>query len=132
MRLLANTTTKSSDSGIQETDFQKRWAEAKPFNTIPYEGRISMLRKFLPGGKYAKLDASQLMLAFKEDFGDICLLKGMLGKKAFVCTHNPKDFELVLRNEGAWPIRPGMEVLEYYRSVLKKDFYQGTEGLLST
>lgn len=91
-----------------------------------------MLMKFLPGGKYAKLDASQLMLAFKRDFGDICLLKGMLGKKDFVCTHNPEDFEQVLRNEGSWPIRPGMEVLEYYRNVLKKDFYQGTGGLLST
>lgn len=91
-----------------------------------------MLKKFLPGGRYANLDATKLMLAMKEDFGDITLLKGMLGKKSFVVTHNPQDFEQVLRNEGIWPIRPGLEVLAHYRSVVRRDYYQGTEGLLST
>lgn len=115
-----------------ETNFQKEWAQAKPFKQIPFEGRLALLRKFLPGGKYAKMDATQLMLALKEDLGDITLLKGMLGKKDFVCTHNPQDFEKVLRNEGIWPERPGLEVLHYYRSVIKKNYYQGIEGLLST
>ncbi|XP_059224404.1 cytochrome P450 CYP12A2 isoform X2 [Stomoxys calcitrans] len=91
-----------------------------------------MLKKFMPGGRYANLDATKLMFAMKEDLGSITLLKGMLGKKSFVVTHNPQDFEMVLRNEGVWPIRPGLEVLAHYRSVVKKDFYQGTEGLLST
>lgn len=91
-----------------------------------------MLKKFLPGGRYANLDATKLMLAMKEDFGDITLLKGMLGKKSFVVTYNPQDFEQVLRNEGIWPIRPGLEVLAHYRSVVRRDYYQGTEGLLST
>ncbi|XP_005177073.1 cytochrome P450 CYP12A2-like [Musca domestica] len=124
----------SSKSPNEDTsyDFQKEWAQAKPFEAIPSESRLSMLMKFLPGGKYAKLDATQLMLALKKDLGDISLLRGMLGKKSFVVTHNPQDFEMVLRNEGICPVRPGMEVLAHYRSVVKKDFYQGNEGLLST
>ncbi|KAM7344954.1 cytochrome P450 CYP12A2-like [Cochliomyia hominivorax] len=125
-------TTAATNSSSEETNFQKEWTQAKPFEQIPYEGRLSLLIKFLPGGKYAKMDAFQLMTALKEDLGDINLLKGMLSKKSFVCTHNPEDFEKVFRNEGIWPDRPGMEVLQHYRSVLKKDFYQGIEGLLST
>ncbi|XP_075168743.1 cytochrome P450 CYP12A2-like [Haematobia irritans] len=137
IRLLSSSTGKIETSSTTTEDgapydFQKEWAKAKPFEAIPFDSPLSMIKKFLPGGKYAKLDATQLMFAMKEDLGEITLLKGMLGKKSFVVTHNPKDFEMVLRNEGVWPIRPGLEILTYYRTVLKKDFYQGTEGLLST
>lgn len=70
-------------------------------------------------------------MAYRDDWGDIAVFKGLLGKSDFVVTHNPEDFEEVLRNEGTWPIRPGMEGLHYYRSVWREDFYQGVEGLLS-
>lgn len=72
-----------------------------------------------------------MLTAYKEDWGDIAIIRGFLGKSDLIITHNPEDFEEVLRNEGAWPIRPGMETLDYYRSVWRKDFYQGVEGLLS-
>uniref|UniRef100_A0A1A9V037 Cytochrome P450 n=1 Tax=Glossina austeni TaxID=7395 RepID=A0A1A9V037_GLOAU len=112
-------------------DFNKRWEEAKPFEELPGDTKLRFLRKVLPGGKYYKLDAIQMLTAYKEEWGDIAILKGFLGKSDIIITHNPEDFEEVLRNEGAWPIRPGMETLDYYRSVWRKDFYQGVEGLLS-
>ncbi|XP_013107493.1 cytochrome P450 CYP12A2 [Stomoxys calcitrans] len=112
-----------------KNDFE---GDAKPFETIPTMGALNFLRHFLPGGKYAKLDTSQMMLAFKEDMGPIARMKGALGRPDIVMTHNPHDFERTLRNEGIWPVRPGSESLYYHRSVHRPDIFQGVEGLLGT
>lgn len=91
-----------------------------------------LLRSFLPGGRYASMDSTQMLNAFKQDFGNIALLPGLFGRKEFVITHNVEDFEKVLRNEGIWPVRPGSEAMQYHRHVHRAEVFQGTEGLLST
>ncbi|XP_075148688.1 cytochrome P450 CYP12A2-like [Haematobia irritans] len=107
-------------------------AQAKPYDSIPTMGFLKFLINFLPGGKYAKLDSTQLMLAFKDDMGPISRIKGVLGKPDVVITHNPNDFEKALRNEGVWPVRPGSETIFYHRSVHRGDIFQDVEGLLGT
>lgn len=93
---------------------------------------LKFIRNFLPGGKYAKLDTSQMMLALKEDMGPIARIKGFVGKNNCVLTHNPHDFEKAFRNEGVWPVRPGSDSSTYHRSVHRADFFQGVEGLNGT
>ncbi|XP_073823702.1 cytochrome P450 CYP12A2-like [Musca autumnalis] len=132
LRLLYSTSSIKTVNEYNSYDLQMEWTQAKPFELLPHENRLSMLMKFLPGGKYATLDAAKLFLEMKQDFGDIHLLLGLFGKKSFVLTHNPKDFEMVLRNEGIWPRRPGLEILGHYRSVVRKDFYHNTKGLLAS
>ncbi|XP_073817034.1 cytochrome P450 CYP12A2-like [Musca autumnalis] len=111
---------------------QTEWDQAKPFEEMPTMSTFQFLMNFLPGGKYAKLDSAQLMLAFKEDMGPISRIKVFPGKPYTVFTHNPQDFEMTLRNEGIWPVRPGSEALFYHRSVHRADVFQGVEGLLGT
>ncbi|KAI8118151.1 Cytochrome P450 CYP12A2 [Lucilia cuprina] len=115
-----------------ETLSNKEWENAKPFEEIPSISTFSFIKKFLPGGSYAKLDFAQLMLAFKEDFGSVARLPGFFGRPEFVITHNVEDFEKVLRNEGIWPERAGSEALQYHRHVHRAEFFQGVEGLIST
>lgn len=118
--------------GTSEILANKEWQNAKPFEEIPTIGKFALLRRFLPGGKYANLDSFNMLNAFKEDFGNVAYLPGFFGRQGFVITHNVEDFEKVLRNEGIWPKRPGSEYLQYHRHVHRKDFFQGVEGLLST
>lgn len=108
------------------------WDKAKPFDEIPTMGALQFLMKFLPGGKYSKMDSSQMMLAFREDIGPIGRLKIFPGRPYIVFTHNPQDFEKVFRNEGIWPVRPGFETSYYHRSVHQANFFQGIEGLIGT
>uniref|UniRef100_A0A1A9W2D9 Cytochrome P450 n=1 Tax=Glossina brevipalpis TaxID=37001 RepID=A0A1A9W2D9_9MUSC len=125
--------TLSSDNATLENnyDFNKKWQEAKPFEQIPGDTKLSLLRKLLLGGKYYKLKPLEMLSAYRKEWGDVAILRGFFGKKDFIVTHNPQDFEEVLRNDGTWPVRPGMEGLHYYRSVWRKNFYQGVEGLLA-
>ncbi|XP_061391258.1 cytochrome P450 CYP12A2-like [Musca vetustissima] len=110
----------------------EEWERAKPFEEIPTMSTFKFLRNFLPCGKYAKLDSSEMMLAFREDMGPIARIPTLFGKEGFVITHNPHDFEKTLRNEGIWPNRPGSEALIYHRSVHRGDVFQGVEGLIGT
>ncbi|KAF4531794.1 hypothetical protein B566_EDAN017336 [Ephemera danica] len=59
-----------------------------------------------------------------QDYGDIVKLSG-LPRKDMVILFNPTDIEKVFRNEGAWPWRPQFESFLYYRTVVRKDFFQG-------
>ncbi|XP_073817042.1 cytochrome P450 CYP12A2-like [Musca autumnalis] len=92
----------------------------------------SMFRNFAPGGKYANLDATQMILTWKEDYGPLLRMKGGFGRPDSITTHNPQDFEIIMRNEGKWPQRSGPDAMAYHRSVHRADVFQGVEGLLGT
>uniref|UniRef100_A0A1A9V041 Uncharacterized protein n=1 Tax=Glossina austeni TaxID=7395 RepID=A0A1A9V041_GLOAU len=107
----------SQNIGLESShNFNQKWQQAKLFNQIPGGNKLAFFRKFLPGGKYYKTDATQPMSAYKEDWGEIAILKGLLGKRDFVLARSLKDFEEILRNEGTWPIRTGMENGEKWRT----------------
>ncbi|XP_037815904.1 cytochrome P450 CYP12A2-like [Lucilia sericata] len=114
------------------SEANKEWQNAKPFHEMPTMSIFSMIKNFLPGGKYANLDTNKMMEALHKDLGNVAYLPGFLGRKGIVITHNLDDFEVVLRNEGIWPDRPGSETLHYHRHVHRADFFQGVEGLIST
>ncbi|KAI8115282.1 Cytochrome P450 CYP12A2 [Lucilia cuprina] len=121
-----------NDDNSDVSAAKKKWQNAKPFHEIPTISIFSMFKNFLPGGKYANLDTTQMMEALRKDLGNVAYLPGFLGRKGIVITHNVDDFEVVLRNEGIWPYRPGSETLHYHRHVHRADFFQGVEGLIST
>ncbi|XP_017041165.1 probable cytochrome P450 12a5, mitochondrial [Drosophila ficusphila] len=107
------------------------WLQAKPFEQIPRANLLSLFPKIaLPGGKYRKMEVMQMFEAMREDYGDVFYIPGLLGSPAFVMTHNPKDFEVVFRNEGVWPYRPGSDILRYHRTVYRKDFFEGVQGII--
>ncbi|XP_023294457.2 cytochrome P450 CYP12A2-like isoform X1 [Lucilia cuprina] len=126
-----STTITEQDNDIKTT-FSSEWQTAKPFEEIPTMSSFQLIRKFLPGGKYHNLDTTQFLMALREDLGSFCKIPGSFGQTDIVFTHNVQDFETLLRNEGIWPKRVGLEALNYHRSVYRADYFQGTEGLLAT
>ncbi|XP_053969910.1 cytochrome P450 CYP12A2-like [Anastrepha ludens] len=115
----------------QPADSFLEWQRARPFSELPKEGVFRFTCKFLPGGRYYKLDSNQLERAMNEDFGDIFIVPAVMGRPNIVVTHNPEDFASVFRNEGMWPIRP-FATLRYHRNYRHADFYKGTEGVMTT
>ncbi|XP_030371717.1 probable cytochrome P450 12a4, mitochondrial [Scaptodrosophila lebanonensis] len=108
------------------------WEQARPWEQVPRVNFLPLTLKMIRGGKYNKLDLSKMVMAMWEDYGDIFLLAPMLGRRAVLTTHNPKDFEVVFRNEGIWPHRPGSDTLRYHREKHRADFFGGVEGLIPT
>ena len=104
----------------------------KSYEELPTLSSFELLKNFLPGGKYKNLNSTQFLLAVKRDLGDIFKLPSLFGQPPVVFTHNVKDFETIYRNEGLWPTRPGLKAVKYHRSVYRKDFFNGVEGLLVT
>jgi len=46
-----------------------------------------------------------------------------------LCSQKISLFQ-VYRNEGPWPLRDPFEIIEYYRTVLRKDVFENVGGLL--
>ncbi|XP_032596215.2 probable cytochrome P450 12a4, mitochondrial [Drosophila grimshawi] len=107
------------------------WQQARPLEDMPTVNPLALTFKMLiPGGKYKNLDLEGLVLAMRKDYGDIHLLSGIFGSEPIVGTYNPKDFEVVFRNEGIWPNRPGNDTMKFHREKHRRDFFQGVEGLI--
>lgn len=69
---------------------------------------------------------------YRERYGDIFRLNGILGKPDTVFTFNPTDFETVYRNETIWPVRIGVDSLGHYRLNKRPDVFQGVAGLVTS
>ncbi|KAH8264316.1 hypothetical protein KR038_006388 [Drosophila bunnanda] len=113
-----------------ETRDDPEWLQAKPFTEIPRPTFSLFAKMALPNGKYKKMEQMEMFKAMQDDYGDVFFIDGLLGSPACVMTYNPKDFEVVFRNEGVWPFRPGSDSLRYHRTVHQKDFFQGVEGAI--
>ncbi|XP_037824421.1 cytochrome P450 CYP12A2-like [Lucilia sericata] len=125
-------TTANLGTTNEPNSFQTEWQKAKPYEEIPSQSKIAGLLNYLPGGKYYKMGPADLMMALKRDLGNIARLHGYFGREDMVVTHNVDDFVTVLRNEGIWPARPGLDAIHYYRHVYRRDFFQGVEGIITT
>ncbi|KAH8278977.1 hypothetical protein KR018_012090 [Drosophila ironensis] len=122
-----------SNAAAVEAREDPEWLGAKPFRDIPRANMFSLMMKLsLPGGRYKHMDFMQVFEAMRQDYGNIFFMPSVMGAPALLSTHNPEDFEVVFRNEGIWPHRPGNDAMLYHRKELRKDFYQGIMGVLPT
>jgi hypothetical protein len=64
-------------------------------------------------------------------YGPVSKITNVPGRRDFVFLFDPRDFEVVYRNEGVWPERFMFDSFFYYRNVVRKDFFQGISGILS-
>lgn len=107
------------------------WLNAKDFSEIPGPSTIELLSKYLPGGKLHNSNLIDFYKFFRDEYGDISLIKGIMGKPNVVFTYNPSDIEKVYRTEGIWPIRVGLESFTYYRKKVRPDVFKNIGGLVS-
>ncbi|XP_055588799.1 uncharacterized protein LOC129741117 [Uranotaenia lowii] len=124
VRLFSNQPQPAHSSAASETP-DPEWANAQPYESIPGPGSIQMLRNFAPGGRYYNLTMPDMMQALRDDYGDLYRLPGTFGRHDMVATFKPDDFETILRTEGQWPIRRGLDSLAYYRQKVRPDVFKG-------
>ncbi|TDG49576.1 hypothetical protein AWZ03_004067 [Drosophila navojoa] len=125
--------TKALNVAENETNIGKPigWDQARPYNEIPKVSLFYFMRHLMPGGKYYKMQFPDIMLDMRRQYGPLFRLPN-LGSYEFLVSNDPLHFEQVLRAEGPWPERPGNNILHYFRTVTRKEFYKGTPGILST
>uniref|UniRef100_A0A182K8E3 Cytochrome P450 n=1 Tax=Anopheles christyi TaxID=43041 RepID=A0A182K8E3_9DIPT len=108
------------------------WSTAKPYKSIPSPKLFALASEFKEGGRYYDLTGADLFARWREDYGDLIRIKGMLGRPDIVLTFRPEDFEKVYRTEGAWPIRRSSETLAYYRQKVRPEVFGELSGLITT
>lgn len=110
------------------------WDEALPYHEIPGPKPfpiIGIAYKFLPGASYANKNMIQIQRQLRNEYGDIVLARGLLGKPDVVFCYDANDIEIVYRTEGQWPIRRPLETFNYFREKLRPDLFAESSGLLA-
>ncbi|KAH9500866.1 hypothetical protein Btru_073201 [Bulinus truncatus] len=91
--------------------------KARPFEEIPgprgiYQWPvIGSLLNYKPFTKFTTETLPDLLNQIQDTYGSI--VKVRLGGQV-VLVSDPKDFETVYRNEGKYPVRPGLDLIEIY------------------
>jgi cytochrome P450 family 12 len=66
-----------------------------------------------------------------KTYGNVALLRNLMGVGDAVMLYDVKDIEIMFRNEGTWPRRQRFHSVWYYRNVMRKDVFGNFEGLLT-
>lgn len=66
-----------------------------------------------------------------EEYGKITKIPSILGNRELLLLSDPKDFELIFRNEGIWPVRPSIQTFDVYRKKIRADLFKNHGGLIS-
>ncbi|XP_017782391.1 PREDICTED: probable cytochrome P450 12a5, mitochondrial isoform X1 [Nicrophorus vespilloides] len=106
------------------------WDGAKPFESIPGPKPLPLIGnswRFLT--KDFKMNQDKVHMRLHEKYGDICLLR-KVRKNSMIMVYSPQIFEMMFRNEGMWPIRDGFHSVNHYRSVTRKEIFNGM-GLIN-
>ncbi|KAH8362475.1 hypothetical protein KR200_002849 [Drosophila serrata] len=104
--------------------------EAKPYADIPGPSKMQLIRAFLPGGRYKDLPVNEMFLDMNRQYGSIFRMPNIAGTD-MVLTMNPKDYEIIFRNEGQYPHRRSFEVMDYFKKVHRREVFDGYDGLTS-
>ncbi|EDW79018.1 uncharacterized protein Dwil_GK10770 [Drosophila willistoni] len=109
---------------------QTEWRTARDFKELPGPSRWQMWRGFQKNGEYYHLDLFELMLHYRQLYGDIFLLPGLFGMPSNVVTFSIDSFEKIFRTEGQWPVRTGADPVLHYREKRKDGFFKDCMGLM--
>ncbi|XP_055706104.1 probable cytochrome P450 12b2, mitochondrial isoform X2 [Phlebotomus papatasi] len=110
---------------------EENWKTAKPYSDIPSPSAFKLLFSFLPGGRFNSVPLSVIHENLKKEYGSIYKLKGAFGKRDALILHDPKDYEIVFRTEGNFPMRRLFDTIAYYRKEHRKDRFAKSAGLLN-
>lgn len=120
--------TVNAEPALQQDE---SWSKARPYKDIPGPSKWELTKLFRPGGQLDGAEFDDVQLEFKNRYGNLCKLPGLMGKSDVVFIYEPEDIEKVYRTEGQYPIRRGLDTNEYYRKVHRKDLFQKTAGLVA-
>lgn len=73
----------------------------------------------------------KLTLKLFREYGSIVKVGGLLGRPDMVFLYDANEIARVFRNEELMPHRPSMPSLNYYKHVLRKDFFGDMAGVIA-
>lgn len=68
---------------------------------------------------------------FKQ-YGDIVKIEGLMGRPDMVFLYDADEIQKIFRQEEIMPHRPSMPSLNYYKHVLRKDFFKSNAGVIAS
>lgn len=113
---------------VSRSDEEVSYVHARPYKEIP--GPKGVDWNLMPGGKLFGKPFIELHRYFYEKFGKTVLVPGFLGRPDFLLCYDPDYFAKVLRTEGQWPVRIGLDSLTHYRRNKRPDVFKNNGGLL--
>lgn len=82
-------------------------------------------------GDYKVTEIDKLSFRLWKEYGDIVKIEKLLGRPDMVFLYDADEIEKVFRNEELMPHRPSMPSLNYYKHVLRKDFFGELAGVIA-
>lgn len=89
------------------------------------------LKPCLLSGNYRIEEVDQVSKRLHHQYGNIVKLAGLLGRPDMVFLFDADEVEKVFRSEELMPHRPSMPSLNYYKHVLRKDFFGDNAGVIA-
>lgn len=66
-----------------------------------------------------------------ERYGDIVKIENLLGRPDMVFVYDANEIERIFRQEDKMPHRPSMPSLNYYKHVLRKQYFEEDAGIIA-
>ncbi|BES90256.1 cytochrome P450 [Nesidiocoris tenuis] len=108
----------------------KEYAQVPGPRPLPFLGNTW---RFIPlVGNYKISEIHEISKNLYQKYGEIVKIEKLLGRADMVFLYDPAEIEKVFRSEDALPFRPSMPSLDYYKHVLRKDFFAGIGGVIAT
>ncbi|XP_017787115.1 PREDICTED: probable cytochrome P450 49a1 [Nicrophorus vespilloides] len=109
-------------------------SDIKPYSEVPGPREFPLIGnswRFAPLiGQYKIHELDKVMWSLYKDFGKIVKVGGLIGHPDLLFVFSGNDIQKVFRKEEVLPHRPSMPSLHYYKQHLKKEFFEGNEGVI--
>ncbi|XP_029039888.1 probable cytochrome P450 301a1, mitochondrial [Osmia bicornis bicornis] len=111
------------------------WSQCRPYSEIPGPRPIPFFGntwRFIPFiGDYKIHEVDQVSKKLHNEYGDIVKIEGLLGRPDMVFIYDANEIERIFRQEERMPYRPSMPSLNYYKHVLRKEFFNEHAGVIA-
>nr|AIW79956.1 cytochrome P450 CYP301B1 [Nilaparvata lugens] len=107
----------------------KSYSEVPGPRPIPVLGNSWRFLPFVGTYEISRLDT--VLWRLHREYGDIVKISNMLGRPDMVFLFDPRDIETIFRSEEKLPHRPSMPSLNYYKHVMRKDYFGEDAGVIA-
>lgn len=92
---------------------------------------ILNVRDAFVSGNFEIQAVDQVSKRLYKEYGDIVKIEGLLGRPDMVFIYDANEIERIFRQEERMPYRPSMPSLNYYKHVLRKEFFRNNAGVIA-